>query len=262
MNPTAQLTRRRLVFSSGAALALGLLCPVVRAAAGDSTLHAIGSNDVVGSGAARTESRAVSGFQAIAITGPVKLVLRQGGREALELRGDDNLLPLIETRVVERAGFATLEIGPRRGTNLVPRIDMVVTVDVVMLRALSLSGSGDVVCDELKTPAMRLNLAGSGKVRLRQLSADATAITVSGSGDVDVAGRTGELSLSIAGSGNVNAARLVADEVTVGLAGSGDASVHARKTLAVSIAGSANVNYVGDAVVTRSIAGSGRVQGR
>jgi hypothetical protein len=81
---------------------------------------------------------------------------------------------------------------------------MVVTVDVVTLRALSVSGSGDVVCDELETPTLRLSLAGSGKVRLRQLNADETAIKVSGSGDVHLAGRTGKLGLSIAGSGNVN----------------------------------------------------------
>lgn len=111
MTPTAQLSRRRLVLTSGVALALGLACMGVRAAAGDSWLSALGSNRVVGSGTARTESRAVSGFQAVALAGAMTLVLRQGALEALELRGDDNLLPIIQARVVERGGTPPSKSG-------------------------------------------------------------------------------------------------------------------------------------------------------
>ena len=55
---------------------------------------------VAGSGKVATETRAVVGFDAIALRGSITLELRQGEREGLELSADDNLLPLIETRVV------------------------------------------------------------------------------------------------------------------------------------------------------------------
>ena len=61
-----------------------------------------------GSGHPASEARAVSDFQAISAAGPIKLVVRQTAREALQLRADDNLLPLIETTV--EAGTA-LELG-------------------------------------------------------------------------------------------------------------------------------------------------------
>lgn len=44
---------------------------------------------VAGSGTLRTETRAVSGFQAVAVSASMQVVLRQGVREGLELRGDD-----------------------------------------------------------------------------------------------------------------------------------------------------------------------------
>ena len=244
------------------AFALALACVAARAEDGGSWMQMLGLRAVAGSGTQRTDSRAVSGFQAIALNGSIKLVLRQGAREALELRADDNLLPLIETRVVNRGGVATLEIGPRRSTNLAPRSEVMVTVDVLTLAALSVNGSVDVVCDELKTPALRVHLAGSGKLMLRGVAAEDLALKLSGSGEAQVKGRTSKLQVAIAGSGDVDAGELEADDVTVGISGSGDVSVNARKTLAVSIAGSGDVTYRGTAVVTSSVAGSGRIRKR
>jgi len=243
-------------------LALGLASVAARAEDGGSWMQTLGLHAVAGSGIPRSESRALSGFQAIALNGALKLVLRQGAREALELRADNNLLPLIETRVVNRDGVNTLEIGPRRGTNLAPRGEMTVTVDVVTLAALSVNGSGDVVCDELRTPALRVHLAGSGKLLLRGLAADDLALKLSGSGEAQIMGRTGKLQVASAGSGDVEAGELEADNVTVDISGSADVSVNARKTLAVSIAGSGDVAYRGTAVVTSSVAGSGRIRKR
>jgi len=68
-----------------------------------------------------TETRAVTGFQAIASRLGVKILLRQGTREGLELSGEDNVLPLIETRVVDHGGVPTLEIGPKRGSMFTTR---------------------------------------------------------------------------------------------------------------------------------------------
>ena len=127
---------------------------------------------VTGSGVIKTETRPVSGFTAIASAGSVKLVLRQGSREGLELRGDDNVLPLIETRLVSRDGVTTLEIGTKRGESYTTREPVVATVDLVTLRALALAGSGSVSCDALKTTTLLVASSGSNQLKLHQLAAD------------------------------------------------------------------------------------------
>jgi len=245
-----------------AALAAGLLMARPASAEERSWWQRVTGDSVVGSGKVASETRPIGSFQAIELTGSMKLVVRQAAKESLEARADDNLLPLIDTAIVDHAGVPTLEISTRRGASFSTRSPMVVTVDVVTLTALTLSGSGDAVADDLKTGELQVRVVGSGDLQMRQLAADTLMIKVSGSGDVAATGRAGTLGVSIAGSGDVTARGLEADDVRVSIAGSGDASVNARKALAVSIAGSGDVDHVGDAAVKTSIAGSGSVKKR
>jgi hypothetical protein len=217
---------------------------------------------VEGSGKPASETRPLSDFQAISAKGPVRLVVRQGTREAVEVRADDNLLPLIETTVESGSHGRTLVVGLKKGQSIRTRGDMVVTVDVVQLKSIATAGSGDVKVEALKTPALVLNLAGSADASLASLQTDELSVSISGSGDVNAAGSAGRLKVSIAGSGDVRTANLRADDVTVSIAGSGDADVAANKSLSVSIAGSGDVVYRGDAQLKSSIVGSGSVTRR
>lgn len=193
-----------------------------------------------GSGTVAREARTAGDFQAIELRGDIDLVVRQSGRTAVEVQADDNLLPLLETEVVDGRHGRTLRIGWRRGESVRTRSDAVVTVDVAQLRAVASSGSGDVRIDALAAPEFALSLAGSG--------------------DVSLSGRAERFTLSIAGSGDVAAQALAADEVKVSIAGSGDARVHAERALTVAIAGSGDVVYSGSAAVKSSVAGSGSVR--
>lgn len=217
---------------------------------------------VTGSGTAARETRAPGDFQAIELRGDIDLVVRQSGRTALEVQADDNLLPLVETEVIDGRHGRTLRIGWRRGESVRSRSNPVVTVDVAQLRALASSGSGDVRIDALTTPLFSLALAGSGDAKLARLATDELSVSIAGSGDVSASGRTKRLALSIAGSGDVAAQDLAAEEVKVSVAGSGDARVHAERQLTVAIAGSGDVVYSGAAAVKSSVAGSGSVRKR
>ncbi len=141
------------------------------------------------SGASRTEDRALGGFNAVALDGSFTVVLRQGVRDAVRVGADDNLLPLIETRVVTRDGVPTLEIGARPGASFRTGRAIIVTVDLIDLRSITLTGSGDVGGDALKLPALQLRLRGSGDIRLTHLDAGELRVRVSGSGDVWLDGR-------------------------------------------------------------------------
>ena len=251
---------RRIAALLVAASATAVMSTSAQADDGKIRISFFGSgNRVTGSGKLANESRAITGFQAIALRTSMKLVLRQGTREGIELRADDNILPLIETTVVERGGLPTLEITTKKGSGFSTSNPIVATIDLITLRALSISGSGDVVGEALKTPGLSVAISGSGNVKLRQIAADEVSAKVSGSGDIEFSGRAARLGVSISGSGDVKARGLEADDVTVTVAGSGDADVTARKTLTVSIAGVGDVKYTGEPVVKSSIAGHGKV---
>ena len=213
-----------------------------------------------GSGRIATESRNVSDFEAITISGSMKLEVRQTGKETLSLSGEDNLLPLIETVVEPGANGRILHIRFKRGESIRPQREIKVSVEVIKLGAVSTSGAGDIRIDGVKGAALKVVVSGAGDVSMRGVAVDGLDVRIAGSGDVRGQGTAKQLTLSIAGSGDAALADFVADAVKVSIAGSGDAQVHASKSLEVRIAGSGDVQYRGGATdVSKTVMGSGSV---
>ena len=185
------------------------------------TLSGAWAATVNGSGTLATESRALAGYSAIALRGGIDIVVRQGEREGVQVSGDDNLVPLVQTTLEGSGDARTLRIELKPGESVRPRQKLEVTVDVIRLTALAASGSGDIVVKALRTPALSLAISGSSDVCMEQLDAGQFSISIAGSGDVKAAGKAGKLDISIAGSGDVRTRELAADEVSVSIAGSG-----------------------------------------
>ena len=216
-----------------------------------------------GSGRMATEPRVVSDFEAVALSGSMDIVVRQGTKEGVEIQADDNLLPLIETVVEPGSNGRTLQIRFKRGERIYNHGQIRVTVDVIKLTAVVTAGSGDIFVDGLKTPSFKLTISGSSDAKLNGLVTEALEVRISGSGDVLAAGTAKTVKLSIAGSGDAKLAGLQADDVQVRIAGSGDASVTANKSLDVSVAGSGDVRYGGNVTAIKtSMAGSGTLSRR
>lgn len=220
------------------------------------------ASSLAGSGRSATETRSLAEFQAVALSGSMDLVVRQGATQMVQVEADDNLLPLLETVVESTSHGATLRVRWKKGQSLNTRSKVSVTVVVPKLSALSASGSGDMKVEAFNTPTLKISLAGSGDAKLQSLTTAELGIAISGSGDVAANGSATRLKVSIAGSGDVRLADLKSDDVTVAIAGSGDAAVNANKTLEVSIAGSGDVSYTGNAAVKSRVAGSGGVTKR
>jgi len=242
-------SRRPWLAAAFLGLAVGLL-PAAHAA-------------TTGSGKAATETREANGFAAIAMRGDIDIVVRQGAREAVQVSADDNLLPLLQTVVEGSGDQRTLRIQWKSGESIRTKSRTVVTVDVVKLTAVSLSGSGDLALGALKTPSLALSISGSSDAKIEQLDAGQLSVSISGSGDVQASGKAAKLEVSISGSGDVRLRELAVEEASVSIAGSGDASVNASKALSVSIAGSGDVEYTGGAMLAKArVAGSGSIRQR
>lgn len=246
---------RRTLFTGAAALGL-----TFSAAALGWSMNWGSGEKIHGDGKVARETRSVSGFDGITLSGPFELKVKQSGTPRVDLEADGNLLPYVETRVVETSKGKMLEIGVKRGFWVYSRQTLKVEVDMASLRAISIAGSGKAVVDGFKSERLDFSVAGSGSVSAPRLDAGKLSMSIAGSGDIMAGGKANELGVSIAGSGDVKAMDLLAEEVKVSISGSGDAQVQAGKTLKVSIAGSGDVRYRGDAQVNTSIAGSGSVK--
>jgi hypothetical protein len=212
---------------------------------------------VTGSGTSKTEERQVSGFTGIGMSVPGKLTIIQGDKEGVTVEADDNVVPLIETKV-ERD---SLRIRfTEKNVNLKTKTPMRITVYAKTIDSLSVAGSGDIIAESLKAPKLKTSIAGSGDVAIKNLTADTLKISISGSGDFAVGGKVDSVEASVAGSGEIKAGKLESKQVKISIAGSGDATVWAKEALNVSVAGSGDVKYYGNPEVKKSVLGSGSMK--
>ena len=219
------------------------------------TVTACDANIVNGSGDLITETREVSGFDSIDLSGSGEVIVTQGGSESLAVETDDNVMEHVETEV--RGG--TLHLGFEEGFNLIDPTRLIFTVGVDDLSELSVSGSGSVESEGLDTDRFNVTVSGSGDVQIADLTADSVEAKISGSGNVDLAGEAATQDVTISGSGKYRAGDLASESVEVSISGSGQATVWATESLDSNISGSGSVDYYGRPSIDTSGSGSGQI---
>ena len=218
----------------------------------------IALTSVVGSGHVIDDERAVSSFVTLRMAGPIDVRLRAAARERVVVRADDNIAPLIETRVVPGERPA-LEINMQPVSSMRPSRTPIVIVEFRALEDISMRGSGDLQADRIQADRFALSMSGSGDARIESLKTMQFAASLSGSGDLTVAGNADEQAFRLAGSGDVAASRLSGRRVIISIAGTGDAVVNASEALEATISGSGGIAYIGSPRIVQQISGTGRV---
>jgi hypothetical protein len=253
---------------------------------------------VSGSGKLASESRSLSGFTSVTLTGIGNVYLKQGPAESVRLEAEDNLIPYFDTSVQG----STLKIGIKdqyMGVSLQPTKPVKFYVTLPKIEAVTLAGSGNIFAGKLQAGAFGISLlgsgdistdalvatdvdihlggsgnislgtvsanqvtahiTGSGDIQVAALTADKISSQTAGSGDITIGGKVNEQSTEILGSGDYLAGGLKSATATVRVTGSGDSQVSATGTLNVTILGSGDVAYSGSPKLNASIAGSGKV---
>ncbi len=205
------------------------------------------------------QTRQVSGFSAVASSGPFNVHIKLDGTESVKVDADSNVINDIET-VVEgntlKIRFKDNNHG--RYEHNVHKAE--VYVSAKSLNALVNSGSGSTNVDGvINADDFKVVLSGSGSVKTSVKSGDLNA-TISGSGSIKLSGSTGDARIVISGSGQIEAKDLKTESANVVITGSGNVYVIAEKSVSAHITGSGNVEYSGNATVVDSrTTGSGRV---
>jgi hypothetical protein len=193
---------------------------------------------IVGSGATRIETRAVSGFTQIAVYGPGEVNLRQDGTETLTVEAEDNVLPLLTSEV--RAG--RLVLGTERGIVIRPTQPIRYTLSARQVAGLEMNGGGFIQASNLHTDVLRVTVNGGTRVRL--------------DGSVD------RQDVLIAGASDYQADQLVSREANVEINGAGTVVLNVSARLTATINGAGTIEYIGSPRVERAINGLGSVRPR
>ncbi len=209
-------------------------------ASGSLRVHGVqsynGGPTIKGSGHLVTENRTVPPFTAVRIASAANVVIDRTGTQTLSVTADDNLVSFFTSEVRDGTLYLAAAPGQSFQTSNAP----VYHVTVADLRAIDMSGSGDVKAAHLDSPALSVTVAGSGKVTL--------------------AGRTDDVTFTIKGSGDVDAGGLGAKRAKIVMSGSGDATINAADTLDIQMSGSGDLKYLGSPKVSQNVRGSGSVR--
>lgn len=212
-------------------------------------------NSIRGSGALITETRQISNFDKIALSGSGEVIVTQSGSESLSIETDKNVMKYIEAEV--KGGILTL--GIKENVNVSPT-HLVFYVSVDNLSGLTVSGSGKIGSDKIETNHLDVLVSGSGEVQIADITASEVKAEVSGSGAIDLVGEAAAQNVTVSGSGKYLAGDVCSASVAIYVSGSGDATVCATGRLDANNSGSGSIKYYGQPTVNTSSSGSGTIK--
>ncbi len=224
---------RKILLGIAALMLAALACQAVSLPANTLPVQ----NRVVGSGKIASEPRRVVGeFSSVELAGSGDVNILLTNVQSVNVESDDNIVPLIETKVVD----GKLIVSTKPGVDFTTSHGVIVTVGIKSLEHVTLSGSGKIVIGKMSGPELAIDLPGSGEITC--------------DGTVD------HLTINLPGSGNIMCEQLKAHKADATVQGSGTISLFADESLNASVPGSGTIRYEGNPPqVSKSVTGSGTI---
>lgn len=216
----------------------------------------INGKSVRGSGNIITQEREVAEFNKVHLKGSGKVFLTPGEKQSVEIKADDNIIPLIETTVSGE------KLTISHGNHHLRPTSFEVYITLENIEGVGISGSGDIIGKgRFVTDTLYAEISGSGDMDL-EVETGLLETKISGSGSIHLSGKAEDYTVSISGSGKINAFDVDAKHVSVKASGSGDCRVSASESLDAKISGSGDVYYRGRPQINTKISGSGSLKSR
>jgi hypothetical protein len=194
-----------------------------------------------------TRNELLNAFNSISIRLPYDIEVVQGNKSTIAIKGPANVIKDISVDIDE--GKLTLE--QNRSFNFTWNSKVEILITTPSLKSLNLTGSGDVnILMKEKQPAMNLELSGSGDVVCNNLVCNNISANVSGSGDLVCSnlkcinidarvngsgdalfeGTANNGKFEVHGSGDINSKRMSINVLNLRIGGSGDITYNSPNT--------------------------------
>ncbi|UKO98733.1 GIN domain-containing protein [Nostoc sp. UHCC 0870] len=191
-----------------------------------------------GSGIIKTESREVGRFSSIYSKSVGKVTIQQTGKESLTITADNNILPLLESRVADNILYLTIA----KDVNMNPSQPIEFVVEVKSLESL--------------------NIDGVGSIEVKGIQGKRLSVSLDGVGSIAIAGSVDVLDLDISGVGSFQGEGLKTKQATVRHMGVGSVVVNVSQQLDATVSGVGSIEYIGSPQVRESGRGLGSVKKR
>jgi hypothetical protein len=194
------------------------------------------SRGLRGSGVLATESWDVGGFSGISVGGGSRLIVERTGTESLTVTAEDNILRYLRAEVTGDR----LVLGPRRGVDVSPTLEIVYRV----------------TCRELSG----IFLSGGSHAEVTGIDSDVFVAELSGASVVVASGRANSQVVHASGASDHRAADLASRTAIVGFSGASRGTVRVSERLVVDASGGSVLEYIGDPELTLNTSGGSLVR--
>ncbi len=197
-------------------------------------------NCVHGSGNQTTETRKVSDFTKIDISGEFKVTLKQDSSSSLTINADDNLLKYIKTEV----NNGKLRIYSKR--SLCSSGELTVSVGIRDIKEVDASGAVSVTSDgKINAGDMHFGLSGATKITM-DLNAANVSTEGSGATKMNLTGQATSHSVDLSGVGKIEAFDFVVGNYNIETSGASKCDINVLNTLNVHSSGASHIKYRGN----------------
>ena len=192
------------------------------------------------------ETRNVSGFHGVQVSGGIDLYLSSGTESVSVSAANTNIRNHMVTEVEN--GILRIHLEKNwRPDDSNPR--MKAYVSVKNLDKLEASGGGDIIIlHEISTGNLDVRLSGGGNME-GKLNAEHLFIKQSGGSNVKLAGNVKDLDVDVSGGGNLDGNELITDYASIHASGGSNSEITVNKELRVVASGGSDVYYKGHASV-------------
>lgn len=177
------------------------------------------NKSVKGSGNISTETRDISDFSGVDVSGVFQVEITAQKDFGIEIEADDNLLPLIKTEV--RGGVLRIETTEKISSEH----GLKIRISAPDIDSIDASGVVKINLSAVKNNDLRVDTSGASKVKIN--------------------GETASLTIEVSGASSIDAENLKAENANVDASGASHVSVFATGELKSDASGASKIVYSG-----------------
>lgn len=211
---------------------------------------------VTGSGRLVKESRNVGKFTGLSVSQSIIVIVRIGNSQALQIEADDNIIKLIETKVIN----GILEISYANDYNF---NNTTVEIEIIIpyLDLIKVSSSAEILIKDRMRYDGKVKIEGSSSGNVEaMIEANEIVVEANSSANIILTGTTRKGDFAASSSGEIDAVNLECETAIAKASSSGDINLNVSKNLNASASSSGDIRYRGSAVVSKSLSSSGSVE--
>ena len=217
---------------------------------------AANAQNIKGNGKVKTDVRQVGAFNRVVVQGLVELYLSQESTESVKIESEENLVSLFKTSVSDSTLYVFVP-SVKKALKLNVTVAYKDLKQIVLLNEVTLQSEKVANFDDIE-----IICGGASRLNFEFKAAKST-IKVLDNSAVSLRGYSENLTIEAHDETEVNAFDLQSDYCTIIGSGYAEISINAKKKLGITMSGSSNLYYMGEANIwQRNFTSSGLITKR